>query len=268
MKKLFEWLCINRLSLNISKTNFVIFHAINKIKFPITILINNKAIQEVNYVKYLGVLIDSKLTFKPHIDELSKKISRAIGILQKLRYFVSTKILIMVYYAIVYPFLLYGILVWGSTSKSLLEPLFILQKKFVRLATFNSTHFGTSGPLVHSAPLFYKLNLLNIFDIFKLQLGILVYESMNNIRPVCNIIKFQEVSQTHNYNTRQSSRGDIYRTFARTTRYGLNSLQTAGGVLWSSLPPYLRTSLSKNSFKRNLKVKLVSLYQLNEDSTC
>ena len=51
LKKLYEWLCINRLSLNISKTNFIIFHAINKPKFPITILINEQAIDGVKYVK-------------------------------------------------------------------------------------------------------------------------------------------------------------------------------------------------------------------------
>ena len=80
LKKLYEWLCINRLSLNISKTNFVIFHAINKPKFPVTILINKQAIEEVKYVKYLGVLIDSHLSFKYHIDQLTKKITRGIGI--------------------------------------------------------------------------------------------------------------------------------------------------------------------------------------------
>ena len=76
LKKIYEWLCIHRLSLNITKTNFVIFHAINKPKFPITILINQHAIEEVKFVKYLGVLIDSHLTFKNHIDDLTKKISR------------------------------------------------------------------------------------------------------------------------------------------------------------------------------------------------
>ena len=76
LKKLYEWLCINRLSLNISKTKFVVFHAPNKLKFPITILINNKAIDEVKSIKYLGVIIDAQLTFKYHIDELTKKISR------------------------------------------------------------------------------------------------------------------------------------------------------------------------------------------------
>ena len=129
LKKLYEWLCLNRLSLNIFKTNFVIFQAINKPKIPVTILINKPAIEEVKYVRYLGILIDSQLTFKNHIDELNKNISRAIGVLYKLRPYVTTKILTNLYCAIVYPFLLYGITVWGNASKALLTPIHILQKK-------------------------------------------------------------------------------------------------------------------------------------------
>ena len=129
LQKLYEWLCINRLTLNISKTNFIIFHAINKPKVPVTILINKCAIEETKHVKYLGVLIDPQLSFKFHIAELSK-VSRSIGILYKLRHLVTTKILLNIYYAIIYPFLLYGITIWGSTSNTLLNHLYILQKKF------------------------------------------------------------------------------------------------------------------------------------------
>ena len=81
LEKLFEWLCINRLSPNISKTNFIIFCPVNKPKIPVTILINKEAIDEVTQVKYLRILIDSQLTFKQHIGELNKKVAIAIGIL-------------------------------------------------------------------------------------------------------------------------------------------------------------------------------------------
>ena len=81
LRKLYDWLGINRLSLNVTKTNFVLFHSINKPKSSITIKINKKSIEEVKYVKYLGVLIDSHLTFKYHINELTKKVARSTGIL-------------------------------------------------------------------------------------------------------------------------------------------------------------------------------------------
>ena len=64
LENLHEWLVLNRLSLNITKTNFVVFCPSNKSKISVTILINNKAIGEEKYVKYLGVLIDNDLSFK------------------------------------------------------------------------------------------------------------------------------------------------------------------------------------------------------------
>ena len=261
LKKLYEWLCINRLSLNIAKTNFVIFHAINKPKSPITILINKQAIDEVKYVKYLGILIDSHLSFKFHIDELTKKISRGIGILYKLRHFVTTKILTNVYYAIIYPFLLYGITTWGHASKTLLSPLHILQKKFVRMATFNDTYPLIPGPLTHTPPLFYKLNLLTIFDIYNLQLGKLVYDSLNNIGPTRSIIQFIRASELHDHETRYANQGNLFSSWVRTTRFGLKNLQVEGGHLWATLPNNIKESQSKNIFVRHLKCKLIRSYQ-------
>ena len=83
MKKTWEGIEIisiqNCLALNVSKTNFVLFFAKNKPLNPVTIIINGPGIEEKDYVKYLGVLIDSKLSFKQHIIGITKQISGAIG---------------------------------------------------------------------------------------------------------------------------------------------------------------------------------------------
>ena len=109
MSRLVNWLNSNRLALNVSKTNFVIFSAKNKHLKPVTIIINRQAIQQKDYVKYLRVLIDSKLSFKQHITVITKKISRAIGLLYKLRHYVTRKVLIIMYYSLIYPFLIYAL---------------------------------------------------------------------------------------------------------------------------------------------------------------
>ena len=96
LKKLTLWLNCNRLALNISKTNFVIFSSVNKPLKNVTILLGKKAIAEKDYVKYLGVLIDAKLSFKVHIKSVNKKIARTIGLLYKLRYYMDQKNLIMI----------------------------------------------------------------------------------------------------------------------------------------------------------------------------
>ena len=94
LKNLYLWLSVNRLALNIEKTNFVIFHPFNKpLKYNVTILIHKKAITEKKSIKYLGILIDSTLSWKDHITKLSKKLSRTVGILYKLRPFVNLKIM-------------------------------------------------------------------------------------------------------------------------------------------------------------------------------
>ena len=260
LEKLHEWLCINRLSLNISKTNFVIFHPINKPKIPVTVLINKQAINEEQYVKYLGILIDSKLTFKFHIDELNKKISRAIGVLYKLRPHVTQKILSNVYYAIIYPFLLYGILIWGNACKTRLIPIHILQKKFVRMATLNDGYPAVPGPLVHTPPLFYNLRLLTVYEIFKLQLGKLIYESINNLGPTKNIISFNNVAEIHYHDTRHASRDNLYTNNVRTTRYGLKGLQNEAKELWATLPIEIKDSNNVMSFKTGLKKHMIEAY--------
>ena len=260
LEKLYEWLSINRLSLNISKTNFVIFMPPCKPKIPVTILINKEAIEESSNVKYLGILIDSRLSFKFHIDELKKKVSRSVGVLYKLRHYVTSKILTNVYYAIIYPFLAYGNVVWGNATMNLLTPLHILQKRFVRMATFNDSYPIIPGPLVHSPPLFQKLGLLTIFDIYKLQVGKLVYESVNKLGPAHTIIKFTRASEVHCHNTRYANKGNFYTNNVRTVRFGLKNLLNEGSKLWTNIPDNIKDKQSKKSFTSNLKKHLIDQY--------
>ena len=118
----------NPLALNVSKTNFVICLAVIKPLKTVTILINHLAIEQKEFIKYLGVLIDSKLTFKQDICSF-KKNSRTIGLMYKLRHYVSTNILVMLYYSLIYPFLIYVIPVWGKANLTYLS-LFIFYKKW------------------------------------------------------------------------------------------------------------------------------------------
>ena len=170
LNKLYLWLNINRLSLNIDKTNYLIFHPYNKpMKKHITIKINKKAINEKVYIKYLGVLIDSTLSWKHQISNISKKISQAIGIMYKLRHFLPMKVMKNVYYSLVYSNILYAIEAWESGFKTDLDKLLILQKRAIRLMTYNDTYPTVSGPLIASDPIFVKLGILKINDIYKYQ---------------------------------------------------------------------------------------------------
>ena len=90
LKGVTHWLNSNQLSLNVSKSEFVIFHSPRKeIKQNINIKLNGKCLYPSTYIKYLGVLLDRHLSWKPHIDELLKKLNRTNNMLCKLRHYVN-----------------------------------------------------------------------------------------------------------------------------------------------------------------------------------
>ena len=76
-------------------------------------------------------MIDSTLTWHSHIENISKKMSKALGLLYKIRPFVNIKIMKTLYYALVYPHILYAIEVWGSAGITILNRLLVLQKRIV-----------------------------------------------------------------------------------------------------------------------------------------
>ena len=111
LEKVLNWLCANKLSLNIDMLNFVIFRPVEtKPPKQVMLFINNQMLTQETSIRYLGVYIDYNISWKTHITNISKKIKRSIGILSKLRYFSSTKILLSLYYALVEPFLNYCII--------------------------------------------------------------------------------------------------------------------------------------------------------------
>ena len=99
-------------------------------------------------IQYKKREVVTHLNWKHHV---VKKIRRSTGILSKLHYYVGLDILLSLYYALIYPFLTYGIIIWGNTYKTTLQPIFILQKRAMRLITFS--RFDE-----HSSP----LNLLKL----------------------------------------------------------------------------------------------------------
>ena len=84
LAKIIIWLKVNKLSLNLTKTNFLIFHPRQKkvsVNAPPTL--ENTVIKQVTETKFLGVLIDQHLSWKPHIDFVSKKFRKVCELLRK-----------------------------------------------------------------------------------------------------------------------------------------------------------------------------------------
>ena len=168
---------INRLSLNVSKTNLIIFHPYNKLlKQHITVKINNKSIIEKDHIKYLGVIIDSHLNWKQHIFNISTKMSRCIGIMCELRQFVKKNVLKNIYYSLLYPHLVYAVQVWGSACDSEMNKIVVLQKRALSVITFKNNLPLIPGPLFPSNLRFYEMDILKIYDVFKFKVSKFIFD--------------------------------------------------------------------------------------------
>ena len=147
LKSLYEWLCANRLSLNVGKTEFMIFRPPKKsLSNRIVLTLNRTKIYESTKIKYLGLILDPHLTWKEHILELSKKLNRAVGMLYKSRHYCPTSVLKSLYYSIFNSHAAYGLPVWGYADNKYTQKLSTFRKKAIRTITFSILR-------EHSAPL-------------------------------------------------------------------------------------------------------------------
>ena len=278
LKKLSLWLNVNRLALNVSKTNFVIFRANKPLTHNVTLIMNRKALEQKDHVKYLGVLVDEHLNWGYHAQLVAKKIGRGIGILVKLRQYLNPQMLRNIYHCLVFSHLSYGIQVWGSANVSILNPLIILQKKAVRILA-NQQHvqiYGDPGPLPTTNPIFKNLNLLKLSDIFNSNIVKFVYETLCYESPENFWKWFKYCHEVHSYSTTSTSviqcshyfdTGTAISTYtlyvqkSKLVKYGGRLVKVLGPWLWNRLPEDIQGSISVQTFKEAVKKHYIGQYE-------
>ena len=251
LNKLSAWFAANKLSLNISKTKFMVFRPRQKrLCYDYDISINGEALTQVSEALFLGVLLDDCLSWKSHISLVAHKISKSIGIIYRSSYFLSKTSLRTLYNSLVLPYLYYCNLVWGSTYKRNLKRLTILQKRAIRIAS-------RSGCDAHTDPIFKELRFLKMKGIHLFQLGQFMYSfSTGNLST--NFDSFFSVNNSiHSYNTRHAS---FYRLPLCRTNIRQFSISFQGPKFFNTLSSEIKNSLSLMSFKYKLKDFLINNY--------
>ena len=246
--KVNNWLANNKLFLNYSKSNFIIFTK-KKINHKFRITIGNNEIQQVKSTKYLGVILDEKLNWEPHIKSLKSKLSRSCYIFNKLKNYADTKTLIMVYYSLFYSHLQYCITSWGRAADKFISQIYILQKRVVRYICKVSSRTST-----HS--LFKTIELLKLDEIYELQIGKLMHKVKCNLT-VCEN-RLIDITNIHNHNTRLAAKSNYYFNRPRTN-LGKISFSHNGPRVWRSIPETFK-SLNFISFKNKFKEYLLNRY--------
>ena len=140
----------------------------------------------------------------------------------------------MLYYSLVYSHLNYATEVWGSADATHLDRIFILQKRIVRMMTHNDTRHQDYS-FSSSDPLFLKLQILKIRDIFELKISKFIYRCfISKDTPVNFHHWFIPTTQVHHHNTGTKSKiiGDniintnnLFIPITRTTHYGLKQIK-------------------------------------------
>ena len=160
--------------------------------------INGKPIEKCTSYKYLGIVIDDKLKWDKHINYICKKVSKACGALAKVRHYASFDLLKEIYYALLYPYVRYGISTWGNATQSTLSPLITLNHRAARIMTF--APFGR----IDINPVLNYLDILDVSDISFLESAKLFYKTKNGLIPINlgQYFEFRNVNTTHHYNLR------------------------------------------------------------------
>ena len=166
LAEVYAWVNANKLSLNIDKTNFMLFMPKYSFHCADHIVKNQTRIQEVKETKFLGVIIDNKLKWSAHIKYISKKIAKGIGIILKSRKVFSNETLLSLYHTFVYPYLSYCIHVWGKAYNIHLNDLIVLQNKTMRI-------INGVPPRTNMDWFYIEKNILTVKHIFNYKIWII-----------------------------------------------------------------------------------------------
>ena len=240
MKLINEWIQNNRLSLNVSKTNYMIMSSQAKRydSNDCILYVDGVILDRVNETKFLGVILDDKLLWKSHIEYICNKISKGMGILIKARKVLGTGALVTLYNTLVKPYFTYCNIIWGNTYKKYINKVQILLKKIIRIITFSE--FNT-----HTEPLFRKLGIMTFSQLYDYFAGIFVFKSLNNLLPRI----FSNVF-VHNISSRKAL--DL-RPYFCTRKVCEFSMKFMGPKIWNRLTDKIKSSKSIHSFKFQMR---------------
>lgn len=212
-----QWLDQNTLSLNISKTKFMPISlrecsdytlrdlTIHSCGDYLNLTCNCEAIERVTTYKYLGVIIDHRVRWAEHIQYIKTKIRKYLFAFRQLREVLNDNEIKIVYYAYIQSLLSFGIVAWGGANKSILEPLYVVQKSILKVAFNKARRYPTDT-------LFQDVSVLNIRQLFIKHLMVFIFKHYNSI--------FSPI--LHTYSTRYSANvgfltPTINKSFSTTT---------------------------------------------------
>ena len=206
--------------------------------------VSEQQIEEKEFTKYLGLLIDNKLTWNYHIKHANLKISKGIGILTKVRRYLSKEILRTLFYAFVQPHLDYGLLVWGKATSTNLKPIKKNLQKAIRKMLFKNRSHSIE-------PLFKDLEILDFEKHKFLTISSFMWQLTYNNIPDTIKTAFKTRNRDYGENNLKYHLPNINSELLK------RNVIYQGPKIWNSLKNNIKNKKSIYSFKKTLKNKLL-----------
>jgi Reverse transcriptase (RNA-dependent DNA polymerase) len=247
---LYDWFYDNCLTVNSNKTSFIVFKDPRKrVTYERALSFGHKPISQVQETKYLGIIIDSSLSFVPHIDNLKKKIIPYVVVLHRIKGFVPISARLSIYYAYIHSQLCYMNAIWSSAAKDKILELCRLQNKAIRSVFFEEYR----NPQVHTHNLYTTHDLLKLDGQNEYELVLLVYKIKHNL--IKHSFTFPTNRQFHRYETRRKN--DFY-LHKINNNYGRKSIMYLGLKSFNRIPGDLKAINNLDLFKQKLKKYFLS----------
>ena len=155
------------------------------------------------------------------------------------------------YFSLINPFIIYGIISWGNTYETTFKPLYVLQKKALHIITFSSLDHPSS-------PLYKSLEIIKLPDLIKLKVATFMYKYHYHLLLSAFKSYFTSIDEVHNYKTRQATKQSYYLPRTRTN-YTIFNIRFQGPRIWNSIEENIK-SLSLSRFKNAIKQSFIAKY--------
>ena len=245
LSKISLWLSANKLSLNVKKSKLLVFtyqkdditddhdqnedENVNKVK----LLLNGETLEEVEYAKYLGILIDNKLNWSNQINAIKLKLSKGVGLLAKIRHYVPRSVLRSLYFSFINPYVDYNLLNWGMATKTNLDPINKKIKKAIRIISFKDSDHP-------STPLYKDLKILPLEKSIDMRNAKFMWKLVNGYLPPSLSSIFRSNDRT------------MYSQSLSRLKSLKNFILYAGPVVWDELPMVIKQRKTLKSFSELL----------------
>ena len=236
LNKIADWLAVNKLSFNAQKNKLMIFHYRQRILTENNIprlMINNAIIERVTEFNFIGLTVNEYMNWNSHTQKNANKISRTLGVMNRLKRYLPFSAIELMYDSLILSHLQFGITNWGFEWERISK----LQKRALRIMTNSRCNTQTE-------PLFKKLTLLKVKDIFDVQCLKFWNEFVNNKLPKYFREMFKFNHELHYIVTRNH---DCFHLYLTRTSGARNVLRHHIPELLNKIPQYLIDRIKTHS---------------------